>query len=149
MGTCPSIPLIGLTIHGSTGVPVFTPRVPRLEGEDTVCIILAHESANEPTTSSGEETVLNGEYYALSRDKGVDWAAIRQLDYGRVDREVGSKVWVDKRDFVCRRAGCGPWLGECFCFVCVCDIFGTAPPAWSVFTASPVATSYQLTLFSL
>lgn len=60
--TCPSIPLIGLTIHGSTGVPILTlPRVPRLEGEDTACIILTHEGTDDPVTSSGEEMSLNGE----------------------------------------------------------------------------------------
>ena len=58
----PSVPLIGLTIHGSTGVPILTlPRVPRLEGEDTACIILAHEDTDDAVTSSGEEKGLNGE----------------------------------------------------------------------------------------
>jgi hypothetical protein len=38
--TSSGISLIGLTIHGSTEVPVLTPpRVPRLEGEDTASII--------------------------------------------------------------------------------------------------------------
>lgn len=60
--TCPSDPFIGLTIHGSTGVPILTlPRVPRLEGEDTACIILAHEGREDTVTSSGEEMGLNGE----------------------------------------------------------------------------------------
>ena len=55
-------PLIGLTIHGSTGVPVLTPpRVPRLEGEDTACIILAHEGTDDSVAGSGEEMGLNGE----------------------------------------------------------------------------------------
>ena len=50
--------MIGLTIHGSTGVPILThPRVPRLEGEDTVCIMLAHEG----TVTDEEEMGLNGE----------------------------------------------------------------------------------------
>jgi hypothetical protein len=48
------------------GVPVLTPpRVPRLEGEDTVSIILALEGANDPmishSASSGDEMGLNGE----------------------------------------------------------------------------------------
>jgi len=64
--TFPSVPLIGLTIHGSTGVPIFTlPRVPRLEGEDTACIILAHEGTDDPVTSSGEEMGLNGSWVML------------------------------------------------------------------------------------
>lgn len=43
------------------GVPILTlPRVPRLEGEDTVCIILGHEGTDDPVTSSGEEMGLNG-----------------------------------------------------------------------------------------
>ena len=59
--TCPNGPLIGLTIHGSMGIPILTlPRVPRLEGEDTVCIILGHEGT-DAVTSSGEEMGLNGE----------------------------------------------------------------------------------------
>ncbi|KAH9995518.1 hypothetical protein BJV77DRAFT_222839 [Russula vinacea] len=62
--TCLTVPLIGLTIHGSTGVPVLTPpRVPRLEGEDTASIILALEGTNDPMTShstnSGDETDPN------------------------------------------------------------------------------------------
>jgi hypothetical protein len=59
MATRPSVPLIGLTIHGSTGVPVLTPpRVPRLEGEDTASLILG---ANDPMMiSSGDEMSSNG-----------------------------------------------------------------------------------------
>jgi len=54
--THPNAPMIGLTIHGSTGVPILThPRVPRLKGEDTVCIMLAHEGTDD------EEMGLNGE----------------------------------------------------------------------------------------
>jgi hypothetical protein len=70
MATRPTVPLIGLTIHGSTGVPVLTPpRVPRLEGEDTVSIILALEGTNDPMTNrsanSGDETDLNGSWVVL------------------------------------------------------------------------------------
>jgi len=60
--TRPGVPLIGLTIHGSTGVPTLTfPRVPRLEGEDTACIILAHDGTDDSVIGSGEEMGLNGE----------------------------------------------------------------------------------------
>lgn len=59
MATRPSVPLIGLTIHGSTGVPVLTPpRVPRLEGEDTASLILALEGASGPMI--GGEIGSNG-----------------------------------------------------------------------------------------
>lgn len=48
MLTYQSTPLIGLTIHGSTWVPELTPlRVPRLEGEDTACVILGPEGAGD------------------------------------------------------------------------------------------------------
>ena len=66
MPTPQSIPLIGLTIHGSTWVPELTPlRVPRLEGEDTACVILGPEGtgdamAGEPTKDSDENN-LTGE----------------------------------------------------------------------------------------
>jgi len=56
-----SIPLIGLTIHGSTGVPVPTPhRAPRLEGEDTASIILTPAMIN-PSASDGAENRVTGE----------------------------------------------------------------------------------------
>ncbi|KAI0285778.1 hypothetical protein BGY98DRAFT_943344 [Russula aff. rugulosa BPL654] len=52
-------PFIGLTIHGSTGVPILIPpRVPRLEGEDTAC-------TDDPVTSSGEEMGVNGSWVML------------------------------------------------------------------------------------
>lgn len=42
VGTSSGTSLIGLTIHGSTEVPVLTPhRVPRSEGEDTASVILS------------------------------------------------------------------------------------------------------------
>jgi len=48
-----SAPLIGLTIHGSTEVPVLTPsRVPRSEGEDTVCVILFPGDVKEAMTDT-------------------------------------------------------------------------------------------------
>lgn len=54
--------MIGLTIHGSTGVPTLTfPRVRRSEGEDTTCIILAHDGIDDSVIRSGEEMGLNGE----------------------------------------------------------------------------------------
>lgn len=63
---CPSAPLIGLTIHGSTGVPILTlPRVARLEGEDTACIMLAREGTDDAVASSGEEMGLNGNWVML------------------------------------------------------------------------------------
>ncbi|KAH9995433.1 ribonuclease P 40kDa subunit-domain-containing protein, partial [Russula compacta] len=58
MATSQSVALIGLTIHGSTEVPVLTPhRVPRLEGEDTASVILAPEGASDAmTNTSGSVT---------------------------------------------------------------------------------------------
>lgn len=68
MATSQSVGLIGLTIHGSTEVPVLTPhriRVPRLEGEDTASVILASEGASDSMTntsgSAGDENRLTGE----------------------------------------------------------------------------------------
>ena len=62
MSTSQSIPLIGLTIHGSTWVPELTRlRVPRLEGEDTACVILAPEgAAGEPARDNGENDLSGG-----------------------------------------------------------------------------------------
>ncbi|KAH9066733.1 ribonuclease P 40kDa subunit-domain-containing protein [Lactarius vividus] len=49
-----SVPLIGLTIHGSTEVPVLTPsRVPRSEGEDTVSVILFPGHVDEAMANNG------------------------------------------------------------------------------------------------
>jgi len=67
-GASSSIPLIGLTIHGSTGVPMHTPhRVPRLEGEDTASIILAPspksaDDAMNPSASAGTENRVTGSW---------------------------------------------------------------------------------------
>jgi hypothetical protein len=60
------MPLIGLTIHGSTWVPELTPlRVPRLEGEDTACVILAPEGAGDVMAGEpamdGDKNKLTGE----------------------------------------------------------------------------------------
>ena len=61
MATHPGVPLIGLIIHGSTGVPVLTPpRVPRSEGEDTASLILALEGGTDPTIKSDGEIAPNG-----------------------------------------------------------------------------------------
>ena len=66
MSTSRSMSLIGLTVHGSTWVPELTPlRVPRLEGEDTACVILGPEGAGdamagEPAIDSDENN-LTGE----------------------------------------------------------------------------------------
>jgi len=46
--TSSSVPLIGLTIHGSTEVPVLTPsRMPRSEGANTVSVILFPGDADQ------------------------------------------------------------------------------------------------------
>ncbi|KAH9004778.1 ribonuclease P 40kDa subunit-domain-containing protein [Lactarius hatsudake] len=48
------VPLIGLTIHGSTEAPVLTPsRVPRSDGEDTVSVILFPGDVDEAMTNNG------------------------------------------------------------------------------------------------
>jgi len=59
MASCSNDSLIGVTIHGSTGVPVLTPhRVPRLEGEDTASVILAPESVGEAVTGNASSWMM-------------------------------------------------------------------------------------------
>ncbi|KAH9000374.1 ribonuclease P 40kDa subunit-domain-containing protein [Lactarius akahatsu] len=70
-----SVPLIGLTIHGSTEAPVLTPsRVPRSEGEDTVSVILFPGDIDE----------------AMTNNEG-SWAMVE------ASGKMGYKVWVKRR----------------------------------------------------
>ncbi|KAI0255947.1 ribonuclease P 40kDa subunit-domain-containing protein [Lactifluus subvellereus] len=62
VGTSSGVSLIGLTIHGSTEVPVLTPhRVPRSEGEDTVSVILTPGGVGDAminASASGENSLV-------------------------------------------------------------------------------------------
>jgi hypothetical protein len=73
-------------------------------------------------------------------------ATIRELGNARVNREVGHKIWVGAvaRDSL----GCASATNTVF-LCCLFVLFGFARAEPRLFTASPVATSYQLTLFSL
>ncbi|KAI0305839.1 ribonuclease P 40kDa subunit-domain-containing protein [Multifurca ochricompacta] len=73
--TCSSAPLIGLTIHGSTEVPVLTPhRIPRLEGEDTASVIFFPRSMTEEEVMASESN--NGERgIAVS----VSWVMVESI----------------------------------------------------------------------
>jgi hypothetical protein len=54
--------LIGLTIHGSTEVPVLRPdRVPRLEGEDTASVILTRGGVGDAAMISRSTSNPTGE----------------------------------------------------------------------------------------
>ncbi|KAN0130904.1 Ribonuclease P 40kDa (Rpp40) subunit domain containing protein, partial [Lactarius tabidus] len=58
-----SVPLIGLTIHGSTEVPVLTPsRMPRSEGEDTVSVILFPRDVDEGKSDKTENDKSSGSW---------------------------------------------------------------------------------------
>ncbi|KAF8269771.1 ribonuclease P 40kDa subunit-domain-containing protein [Lactarius quietus] len=57
------VPLIGLTIHGSTEVPVLTPsRMPRSEGEDTVSVLLFPGDVDEGTTNKTDNRKSSGSW---------------------------------------------------------------------------------------
>lgn len=63
VATSSSVPLIGLTIHGSTEVPVLTPsRVPRSEGEDTVSVILFPGDAGDGKTNKTDNRTSTGSW---------------------------------------------------------------------------------------
>ncbi|KAI9459025.1 ribonuclease P 40kDa subunit-domain-containing protein [Russula earlei] len=89
MAASSSIALIGLTIHGSTAVPILTPhRMPRLEGEDTASIILAPDgdAMTRTSASAGDEDSLTGGQ-TLTGTQLVRWAVVETI--GRWDSRFG------------------------------------------------------------
>ncbi|KAI9458210.1 ribonuclease P 40kDa subunit-domain-containing protein [Lactarius psammicola] len=66
-----SVPLIGLTIHGSTETPVLTPsRMPRSEGEDTVSLILFPGGVDGAVTNQTDS------------GKSCSWALVEAIGKG-------------------------------------------------------------------